>query len=54
MGIRTDLAVEAKEIYEKENNKYMPGVSLTYRKEGEIKITRLMCKQNKGKGYEKT
>lgn len=48
MGIRTDLAVEAKEIYEKENNKHMPGVSLTSRTKDEIKITTVNVQTEQG------
>ncbi|MBV7273039.1 GPR endopeptidase [Clostridiaceae bacterium UIB06] len=37
--IRTDLAVEAKEIYEKQNNGNMQGVEVEEDKKGEIKVT---------------
>jgi len=37
-NIRTDLAVEAKEIYQKQNNE-IPGVEATENVEGDIKIT---------------
>ncbi|WP_411683056.1 GPR endopeptidase [Clostridium thailandense] len=37
--IRTDLAVEAKEIYEKQNNGNMQGVEVEEDKQGEIKVT---------------
>lgn len=39
ISVRTDLAVEAKEIYSKQNNGKIPGVEVLERKEGEIKIT---------------
>jgi spore protease len=38
-SIRTDLAVEAKEIYEKQNSADISGVEVDERTEGEIKIT---------------
>lgn len=37
--IRTDLAVEAKEIYEKQNNGNIQGVEVEEDKQGEIKVT---------------
>ena len=39
ISIRTDLAVEAKEIYKSENNGEMPGVDVEEYSEGDIKIT---------------
>lgn len=39
ISVRTDLAVEAKEIYSKQNNGKIPGVEVLERKKGEIKIT---------------
>lgn len=39
MSIRTDLAVEAKDICYKENKGVLEGVEVTDRKEGDIKIT---------------
>lgn len=39
MSIRTDLAVEAKEIYEEESNNKMQGVDVSTNNVGEIKIT---------------
>jgi spore protease len=38
-SIRTDLAVEAKEIYEKQNNQNISGVEVDENMRGEIKIT---------------
>lgn len=40
-SIRTDLAVEAREIYKNKNKKEMPGVEATEYKEGNIKITKV-------------
>ncbi len=48
MGIRTDLAVETKEIYEKENNKMVPGVKLLKKEEGDIKITTVKVESEAG------
>lgn len=39
ISIRTDLAVEAKEIYSKQNNGQIPGVEVEEKREGEIRIT---------------
>lgn len=39
ISIRTDLAVEAKEIYSKQNNGQIPGVEVKEKSEGEIRIT---------------
>lgn len=39
ISVRTDLAVEAKEIYSKRNNGQIPGVEVEEKSEGEIKIT---------------
>jgi spore protease len=39
ISVRTDLAVEAKEIYSKQNNGQIPGVEVEEKSEGEIKIT---------------
>ena len=39
ISIRTDLAVEAKEIYKAENNGEMPGVEVDEYNEGDIKVT---------------
>ncbi|MBC2579259.1 GPR endopeptidase [Clostridium sp. DJ247] len=39
ISIRTDLAVEAKEIYQKENNGDISGVEVEESQEGDIKIT---------------
>lgn len=38
-SVRTDLAVEAKELYEKSNNTSIPGVRINEYSEGEIKVT---------------
>lgn len=38
-NIRTDLAIESKEVYEKENKSKMQGVEVQEFKEGDIKIT---------------
>ncbi|MCM8710396.1 GPR endopeptidase [Clostridium sp. SYSU_GA19001] len=38
-NIRTDLAIEAKEIYQKENNGQYPGVEVEEQEEGDIKVT---------------
>lgn len=40
-SIRTDLAVEAKEIYEKQNSGNISGVEVEESKQGEIRITRV-------------
>jgi len=39
ISVRTDLAVEAKEIYKTENNGEMPGIDVEEYSEGDIKIT---------------
>lgn len=39
ISVRTDLAVEAKEMYSKQNNGKIPGVEVEEKSEGEIKIT---------------
>lgn len=39
ISVRTDLAVEAKEIYKAENNGEMPGIDVEEYSEGDIKIT---------------
>lgn len=48
MNIRTDLAVEAKEIYEKESKNQMKGVSAQNRSEGDIKITIVNIETDEG------
>lgn len=48
MNIRTDLAVEAKEIYEKENKKPINGVKVTNKTDGDIKITTVCIETDKG------
>lgn len=47
-NVRTDLAVEAKEIYEKQNSKKLQGVSVDERTEGEIKITNVKILDEQG------
>ncbi len=39
ISVRTDLAVEAKEIYKAENNGDMPGIDVEEYSEGDIKVT---------------
>ena len=39
ISIRTDLAVEAKEIYSADSNGTMPGVDVEEYNEGDIKVT---------------
>lgn len=39
ISVRTDLAVEAKEIYSAENNGEMPGIEVDEYNEGDIKVT---------------
>ena len=39
ISVRTDLAVEAKEIYSAENNGEMPGIEVEEYNEGDIKVT---------------
>jgi len=39
INVRTDLAIEAKEICEKENKGRIPGVEIEEHKEGEIRVT---------------
>lgn len=39
ISVRTDLAVEAKEIYKEQNNGDMPGIDVEEYSEGDIKIT---------------
>lgn len=40
-SIRTDLAVEAREIYKQKNNKDMPGVEVREYEENNVKVTRV-------------
>jgi spore protease len=47
-NVRTDLAIEAKEIYQKENNGKFPGVEVEELSEGDVKITRVMIKDEVG------
>ncbi len=48
MSIRTDLAVEAKEIYEEENNEEIQGVDVSTNNVGEIKITNVKILTSQG------
>lgn len=48
MSIRTDLAVEAKEIYEMENNRELPGVSITKKNIGRIEISKVQVETKEG------
>ena len=48
MSIRTDLAIEAKEIYEKENKEKIKGVSLEEFEEGNIKIQKVSVLDDTG------
>lgn len=48
MSIRTDLAVEAKELYEKENSKKIQGVEVSNTKKGKIKITNVKVLTEQG------
>ncbi|MFL0267822.1 GPR endopeptidase [Candidatus Clostridium radicumherbarum] len=41
INVRTDLAIEAKEIYEKKSNGRYPGVEVSEEKDGDIKITKV-------------
>ena len=41
INVRTDLAIEAKEIYQKNNNGKFPGVEVSEENDGEIKITKV-------------
>lgn len=47
-NIRTDLAIEAREIYKKENNKEIPGVEVDVQKEGNITVTRVKIVDERG------
>jgi spore protease len=47
-GIRTDLAVEAREIYAKDNKGEIPGVNFNVRKEKNISITLVEVTDKKG------
>lgn len=48
MGIRTDLAIEAKEIYEKENRTPIEGVETEIYTSGEIKVQKVKVTNEKG------
>lgn len=48
MSIRTDLAVEAKELYEKENSKKIQGVEVSNTEKGKIKITNVKVLTEQG------
>lgn len=47
-NVRTDLAVEAKEVYEKENKTKIPGVRVEEENEGYIKITKVKIVDESG------
>jgi spore protease len=47
-SIRTDLAIEAREIYKKENNKEIPGVEVDVQKEENITVTRVKIVDERG------
>ena len=47
-NIRTDLAIEAKEIYEKENKSKIPGVQVEEEKDGDIRITKVRILDDSG------
>lgn len=53
MSIRTDLAVEAKEIYEKESQKQMQGVTAQNRTVRDIKITTVNIETDEGENIMK-
>lgn len=46
--VRTDLAIEAKEMYQKENKGEIPGVEVEEEKDGEIKITKVKIMDEAG------
>lgn len=46
ISIRTDLAVEAKEMYEKESKKKIPGVDINEKMHGDIKVTCVNIKED--------
>lgn len=48
MSIRTDLAVEAKELYEKESSRKIQGVEVSKREKEEIKITSVKVVTDEG------
>lgn len=48
ISIRTDLAIEAKEIYESESNSSIKGVEVEEHSEGEVKITNVYIKNEEG------
>lgn len=48
INVRTDLAIEAKEIYQKNNNGKFPGVEVSEENEGEVKITKVRIKDEIG------
>ncbi|SMC18995.1 spore protease [Clostridium acidisoli DSM 12555] len=48
MSVRTDLAVEAKEIYEKENKKEISGVKVSNSSLGRVKITNVQIQTDEG------
>ncbi|WP_010239553.1 GPR endopeptidase [Clostridium arbusti] len=48
MSIRTDLAVEAKELYEKQSSRKIQGVEISNRKRGDIKISNVKVVTDEG------
>jgi spore protease len=48
INVRTDLAIEAKEIYQKKNNGKFPGVEVSEANEGKVKITKVRIKDEIG------
>lgn len=48
MSVRTDLAVEAKEIYEEKNTREIPGVELKEYRKGRVKITEVNVLNEQG------
>lgn len=48
LSIRTDLAVEAKEVYEKENSRKIQGVEVSNSNKGKIKITNVKVVTEEG------
>lgn len=47
-SIRTDLAIEAKEIYEQTSKNKIPGVKIQNRNDGDIKITEVVVETEEG------
>lgn len=46
--VRTDLAIEAKELYEKQNNRKIPGVDMEEFQENEMKVVRVIVNNAEG------